>query len=177
MFVLLIFYLCVASSLPIMTYRATLAIHFAHACAWCLFHNFGLGLLLRAQSQSKYIVRHFLKNYHYPPNDNGDGAVQEAFTNWKGIYNLSLCMTYCTSLTSDIFVWLRFRQSIARQSCMEDVYLTQDVDRRGRITLPYAWGCRFLSPWSLTLFDVQTATYRSACMGSTGIIRSPWCFR
>lgn len=94
MFVLLIFYLCVASSLPIMTYRATLAIHFAHACAWCLFHNFGLGLLLRAQSQSKYIVRHFLKNYHYPPNDNGDGAVQEAFTNWKGIYNLSLCMTY-----------------------------------------------------------------------------------
>ena len=95
MFVLLIFYLCVASCLPIMSHRATLVLHFVHACSWCLFHSFGLGHLLRAQSQSKYIVRHFLKNYHYPPHDTGDGAVQEAFTNWKGIYNLSLCMTYC----------------------------------------------------------------------------------
>ncbi|KAI6113557.1 phospholipid methyltransferase-domain-containing protein [Pisolithus croceorrhizus] len=94
MLVLLILYLCVASCLPILSHRTTLVLHFVHACAWCTFHSFGLGLLLRAQSQSKFIVRHFLKNYHYPPNDNGDGAVQEAFTNWKAIYNMSLCMTY-----------------------------------------------------------------------------------
>ncbi|KAL4071616.1 phospholipid methyltransferase-domain-containing protein [Scleroderma yunnanense] len=94
MLVLLVFYLSVASFLPVMSHRATLVLHFAHACVWCIFHSFGLGLLLRAQSRSKYIVRHFLKNYHYPPNDNGGAAVQEAFTNWKGIYNLSMCMTY-----------------------------------------------------------------------------------
>ncbi|KAI6148071.1 phospholipid methyltransferase-domain-containing protein [Pisolithus tinctorius] len=94
MLVLLIFYLCVMSCLPTLSHRTTLMLHFVHACAWCTFHSFGLGLLLRAQSQSKFIVGHFLKNYHYPPNDNGDGAVQEAFTNWKAIYNTSLCMTY-----------------------------------------------------------------------------------
>ncbi|KAH7882066.1 phospholipid methyltransferase-domain-containing protein [Phlebopus sp. FC_14] len=97
MLVLLIFYLVVTSCLPILSHRASLALHFAHACAWCIFHSFGLGLLLRAQSQSKFIVRHFLANYHYPLNDRGDDAVREAFTNWKSIYNLSLCMTY-TSL-------------------------------------------------------------------------------
>ncbi|KAI6103019.1 phospholipid methyltransferase-domain-containing protein [Pisolithus sp. B1] len=94
MLVLLILYLGVASCLPTLSHRTTLVLHFVHACAWCTFHSFGLGLLLRAQSQSKFIVRHFLKNYHYPSNDNGDGAVQEAFTNWKAIYNMSLCMTY-----------------------------------------------------------------------------------
>ncbi|KAI5984623.1 phospholipid methyltransferase-domain-containing protein [Pisolithus albus] len=94
MLVLLIVYLGVASCLPILSHRTTLVLHFVHACVWCTFHSFGLGLLLRAQSRSKFIVRHFLKNYHYPPNDNGDGAVQEAFTNWKAIYNMSLCMTY-----------------------------------------------------------------------------------
>ncbi|KAF8438448.1 phospholipid methyltransferase-domain-containing protein [Boletus edulis BED1] len=94
MLVLLIFYILVASCLPTMSHRTTLALHFAHASAWCIFHSFGLGLLLRAQSQSKFLVRHFLKNYAYPINDNGDGAVQEAFTNWKSLYNMSLCMTY-----------------------------------------------------------------------------------
>ncbi|KAG8215187.1 phospholipid methyltransferase-domain-containing protein [Butyriboletus roseoflavus] len=94
MLVLLIFYILVASSLPIMSHRATLALHFAHASAWCIFHSFGLGLLLQAQSRSKFLVRHFLKNYPYPANDNGDGAVQEAFTNWKSLCNMSLCMTY-----------------------------------------------------------------------------------
>lgn len=94
MLVLLIFYISVASCLPIMSHRATLALHFAHASGWCIFHSVGLGLLLRAQSQSKFLVRHFLKNYTYPVNDNGDCAVQEAFTNWKSLCNMSLCMTY-----------------------------------------------------------------------------------
>ncbi|KAH0833927.1 phospholipid methyltransferase-domain-containing protein [Lanmaoa asiatica] len=94
MLVLLIFYILVASCLPIMSRRATLALHFIHASAWCIFHSFGLGLLLQAQSRSKFLVRHFLKNYPYPVNDNGDSAVQEAFTNWKSLCNMSLCMTY-----------------------------------------------------------------------------------
>ncbi|KAH7911129.1 phospholipid methyltransferase-domain-containing protein [Hygrophoropsis aurantiaca] len=97
MLVLVIFYLMIASVLPTLSYQATLALHFAHACAWAIFHSFGLGLLLRAQSQSKFMVRHFLKHYHYSADDHGQGAVQEAFTNWKSLYNLSLCMTY-TSL-------------------------------------------------------------------------------
>ena len=95
MLVLLLFYISVTPCLPIMSRRATLALHFAHASAWCIFHSFGLGLLLRAQSRFKFLVRHFMKNYAYPVSDNCDGAVQEAFTNWKSLYNMSLCMTYC----------------------------------------------------------------------------------
>ena len=105
MLVLLISYILVASCLPIMSHRATLALHFAHACAWCIFHSFGLGLLLRAQSQSKFLVRHFLKNYPYPVNDKGDGAVQEAFTNWKSLYNMSLCMTYSVYFLCPVLFW------------------------------------------------------------------------
>ncbi|OJT11321.1 Phosphatidylethanolamine N-methyltransferase [Trametes pubescens] len=71
-----------------------LALHGVHALVWCLFHSFGLGLVLRAQSQSKFLVRHYLKHYHYPQGDRGEGAVQEAFRNWKAIYNLSMTMTY-----------------------------------------------------------------------------------
>jgi phosphatidylethanolamine N-methyltransferase len=71
-----------------------LAICFAHAAAWSLIHYIGLGLLLRAQSRNKFLVRHFMRNYHY--SDSGHGAVVEAFANWKAIYNLSMCMTYGT---------------------------------------------------------------------------------
>lgn len=94
MLLLVILYSCAIALLPVLPPKAVIALHFVHACAWCLFHCFGLGLLLRAQSESKFIVRHFLKNYHYPYNDEGTGAIQEAFTNWKSLYNLSLCMTY-----------------------------------------------------------------------------------
>ena len=97
MLLLVIAYPLVLTLLPTLSPRTVIAVHFAHACVWCIFHCFGLGLLLRAQSESKFIVGHFLKNYHYPPNDGGKGAIQEAFTNWKTLYNLSLCMTYSTS--------------------------------------------------------------------------------
>lgn len=110
MLVLLLVYVVLGSSLPVLSYHATLTLHFAHACAWCMFHSFGLGLLLRAQSKSKYLVRHFLKHYHYPSRDHGDGAVQEAFTNWKALYNISLCMTY-TSLTS--LAWKSYTAPVA----------------------------------------------------------------
>ncbi|KAG1732651.1 phospholipid methyltransferase-domain-containing protein [Suillus paluster] len=110
MLVLLLVYVILGSSLPTLSYHATLTLHFAHACAWCIFHSFGLGLLLRAQSKSKFLVRHFLKHYHYPSGDHGDGAVQEAFTNWKSLYNISLCMSY-TSLT--ILAWKSYTAPVA----------------------------------------------------------------
>jgi hypothetical protein len=72
----------------------TLSLYFVHAMAWTLFNTIGLGLLLKAQSERKFLVRHFLKHYHYPANDGGQGAVQEAFSNWKQLYNLSMVMTY-----------------------------------------------------------------------------------
>ncbi|KAJ7270623.1 phospholipid methyltransferase-domain-containing protein [Mycena haematopus] len=92
--VLVVTYSAVISLLPVVSARTALNLHFAHALAWCLFHCFGLGLLLRAQGQSKFLVRHFLKNYYYPASDGDRGAIVEAFANWKAIYNLSLCMSY-----------------------------------------------------------------------------------
>ena len=80
--------------LPPLSTSATLALLAVHTLAWVLFHSFGLGLVLRAQSERKFLVRHFLKHYYYPRNDGGKGAVYEAFSNWKSIYNMSICMTY-----------------------------------------------------------------------------------
>ncbi|TFK90909.1 phosphatidylethanolamine N-methyltransferase [Polyporus arcularius HHB13444] len=91
--VLVLFYAIALTLLP----TGSLTLHFVHAVTWCLFQSFGLGLLLRAQSQHKFLVRHYLKHYHYPQHDRGQGAVQEAFQNWKVIYNLSMCMTYVSS--------------------------------------------------------------------------------
>ncbi|WVQ94949.1 hypothetical protein IAU59_002039 [Kwoniella sp. CBS 9459] len=96
--------------IPPLSPRLALAGHFLHALLWRLFHSYGLGLLLRAQSKSKWLVRHYLKHYHYP----GDGtydeddeidegkakegvvkrATEEAFGNWQVVYNVSLVMTY-----------------------------------------------------------------------------------
>ncbi|KAI0248921.1 phosphatidylethanolamine N-methyltransferase [Lactifluus subvellereus] len=69
-------------------------LQFGHALAWTLFHTLGLGLLLKAQSARKFLVRHFLKHYHYPARDVSRGAVREAFASWKAVYNLSMCMSY-----------------------------------------------------------------------------------
>ncbi|GAC76014.1 hypothetical protein PANT_19c00062 [Moesziomyces antarcticus T-34] len=77
--------------LPSMGRTARLALLFANALAWRTFHSFGLGVALSRQSESKWIVRHFLKHYNYSqPQD----AVFEAFGHWKAIYNTSLVMTY-----------------------------------------------------------------------------------
>ncbi|KDR78306.1 hypothetical protein GALMADRAFT_245423 [Galerina marginata CBS 339.88] len=96
MLVLLIAYGLVISFLPDLSPKSTLVLHFLHALTWCLVHYFGLGLLLRAQSESKFLVRHYLKNYHYDyiQKDGAQNAILEAFSNWKAIYNLSMCMTY-----------------------------------------------------------------------------------
>ena len=94
MLVLIIFYGLAFTLLPTLSPAGTLILHFSHALAWCIIHYFGLGLLLRAQSKHKFLVRHYLKNYHYSKDDDGQSAVAEAFANWKTIYNLSMCMTY-----------------------------------------------------------------------------------
>lgn len=83
--------------LPSMTRGTQIALAFVNALAWRVFHTFGLGLALKAQSEKKWIVRHFLKHYHYE----ADGEpVQDAFRNWKATYNLSLCMSYGESPSS-----------------------------------------------------------------------------
>ncbi|KAI0830308.1 phosphatidylethanolamine N-methyltransferase [Trametes gibbosa] len=94
--VLVIVYAFALTFTPSLSPSSAFALHFVHALAWCLFHSVGLGLLLRAQSQSKFLVRHYLKHYHYPQGDRGQGAVQEAFQNWKTIYNMSTAMTYAS---------------------------------------------------------------------------------
>ena len=78
-----------------------LALHLTHALLWRLFHTFGLGLLLQAQSRSKFVVRHFVKNYYYLPEEEMKAATIEAFDNWKKVYNCSLVMTYSASLLAD----------------------------------------------------------------------------
>ncbi|KAH9943892.1 phosphatidylethanolamine N-methyltransferase [Amylocystis lapponica] len=92
--VLVILYPLMSCLIPSLSRRGSLNLYCVHALAWILFHSFGLGLVLRAQSEKKFLVRHFLKHYHYPQNERGKGAIQEAFSNWKSIYNLSMCMTY-----------------------------------------------------------------------------------
>ena len=90
--------------IPALPSGLSLGAHFLHALAWRLFHSYGLGLLLRAQSKTKWLVRHYLKHYHYPGDNDGDEdsqresvvkrATEEAFGNWQVVYNISLVMTY-----------------------------------------------------------------------------------
>jgi len=95
MMLLIVIYSSAFALLPTSLSPSTLvALHFSHALAWTLFHTFGLGLVLRAQSDSKFLVKHFMKNYHYPHENGGSGAIVEAFGNWKAIYNMSMCMTF-----------------------------------------------------------------------------------
>jgi phosphatidylethanolamine N-methyltransferase len=96
--VLLVLYIAVAAVLPSLPARQTLALHFLHAVLWRCFHSFGLGMLLREQSKRKYIVRYFMSHYYYPEGYVRQGALEEAFTNWKSLYNMSVCMTYGTLL-------------------------------------------------------------------------------
>ncbi|KAF8636076.1 hypothetical protein AX17_003783 [Amanita inopinata Kibby_2008] len=107
MLVLIIAYGIGISFMPRLSDRAMLAAHFLHAFIWLMVHYVGLGLLLRKQSRNKFLVRHFVKNYHYSQNDGGKGAIIEAFTNWKVIYNLTLCMTYvsCIGLVSKTYLY------------------------------------------------------------------------
>ncbi|KAL5478753.1 CHO2 [Sanghuangporus weigelae] len=93
---LVVFYAVVFTLLPPLSTNSRVALHFTHALLWRIYHTFVLGSLLKAQSNSKFLVRHYLKHYYYPDSmlASGQGAVQDAFTNWKALYNLSMLMTY-----------------------------------------------------------------------------------
>jgi len=96
----------ITTLVPALPNNLALSAHFAHALAWRLFHSYGLGMLLRAQSKGKWLVRHYLKHYHYPgeavPGEEHGSeresvvkrATEEAFGNWQVGYNISLVMTY-----------------------------------------------------------------------------------
>ncbi|EIM80188.1 uncharacterized protein STEHIDRAFT_126160 [Stereum hirsutum FP-91666 SS1] len=141
MLILLLSYTSLLFFLP-SSPSSSIVLHATHALAWCLFHSFGLGSVLRAQSEGKFLVRHYLKHYHYPTSGAGrryggkegrlgegiyaegrhgegrhghgharddgagEGAVREAFMNWKVVYNLSMCMTYASFLG---LVWNTYR--------------------------------------------------------------------
>ena len=103
-FALAVFYLVAAVGLTLLSLRAQLVALFINALAWRIIHTFGLGSILKAQSERKWMVRHYLsesratslglqltryvEHYHYE--STGYGAVEEAFSNWKGIYNISV---------------------------------------------------------------------------------------
>lgn len=92
--VLLVAYVTVITLLPPLSTQQYLVLHFAHALLWRFFHSFGLGFLLREQSRRKYMVQHFMSRYYYPKGEIGQAALEEAFVNWKSLYNMSVCMTY-----------------------------------------------------------------------------------
>ncbi|SCV73024.1 BQ2448_6949 [Microbotryum intermedium] len=92
-FLLVVFYGAVGFFMPSLGSKAQISLAFVHTLAWRCFHSFGLGLALKAQSERKWIVRHFLKHYHYEMEGE---AVDDAFKNWKATYNMSLCMSYGT---------------------------------------------------------------------------------
>lgn len=107
MLVLIVTYGLAISFIPRLSDKATLVAHFIHTFSWLIIHYVGLGLLLKAQSENKFLVRHFVKHYYYSPNDGGKGAITEAFNNWKVIYNLTLCMTYvsCVGLVNNTYLY------------------------------------------------------------------------
>ena len=90
-FALVVFYGCWSFILPALGLSTQITLAFTNALLWRIFHTVGLGLALKYQSEHKWIVRHFLKHYHYEAEG---GAVEDAFVNWKATYNLSLCMSY-----------------------------------------------------------------------------------
>lgn len=89
--IIAVFYALVPNLLPRLGPTSSLVVFYLNALFWRLFHSFGLGALLHAQSNNKWMVRHYLKHYVY---DHSIDAVYAAFSNWKVIYNTSLVMTY-----------------------------------------------------------------------------------
>ncbi|THH03995.1 hypothetical protein EW145_g5845 [Phellinidium pouzarii] len=137
MLCLAIAYAITFAFLPPLSTRNIFALHFIHALLWRLYHTFVLGSLLKAQSNSKFLVRHFLKHYHYSDSslESGRGAVQEAFTNWKALYNLSMFMTYVS------FVGLAWKTYEFPQEWIAGNHLLRHTFG-GFLILLHAWAAR-----------------------------------
>ncbi|KAI9596887.1 phospholipid methyltransferase-domain-containing protein [Syncephalis fuscata] len=60
----------------------------AFAPVWRFLHTYGLGWVLWRQNTDKWWVRRRIME---------GGSAREAFTSWKRVYNLTLCMTYISS--------------------------------------------------------------------------------
>jgi phosphatidylethanolamine N-methyltransferase len=93
--------ICVLPSI-LTTPRSLLIAHFFHALVWRVYYSLILGWILKAQSDEKWLVQHYLTRYHYPSNDHREGAVKEAFENWKQMYNLGQIMCYRKSLSFSV---------------------------------------------------------------------------
>eukprot|EP01104_Vermistella_antarctica_P009439 TRINITY_DN242_c1_g1_i1.p1 TRINITY_DN242_c1_g1~~TRINITY_DN242_c1_g1_i1.p1 ORF type:complete len:800 (-),score=263.30 TRINITY_DN242_c1_g1_i1:68-2323(-) len=66
------------------------AVYVAHAILWRLVHSFGLGLVLHFQSLDNDWIRAYLER---------GLTKQEAFENWKRVYNMSLTVTWAAFIT------------------------------------------------------------------------------
>lgn len=163
MLVLIVFYGLAFVFLPVFSQRTSMVVHFAHALVWCIIHYFGLGLLLRAQGDHKFLVRHYLKNYHYDyaQSDRGQNAVIEAFANWKTLFNLSMCMTYVSVIG---VAWKAY--SLPNNWTVGNELL--------RHTLGLVRALRYLArcctDWLRESVDSDWAT----CLGHDGVVRGAW---
>jgi phosphatidylethanolamine N-methyltransferase len=62
-----------------------------HAALWRIWYTVGLGVILKQQSNNKMWTRHFLKY--------GED-IAEAWRQWKGLYHISMSMSYATLLAA-----------------------------------------------------------------------------
>ncbi|KAL1922139.1 uncharacterized protein VTP21DRAFT_10781 [Calcarisporiella thermophila] len=87
---MIIFY---STVIPLFLMRGSQAWLFVigQALFWRIFHSYILGAVLLVQSRSKHFTKHYIK-YGFTP--------QDAFQNWKVIYNLSNCMTYVSFIVA-----------------------------------------------------------------------------
>lgn len=72
-----------------------LILNVLHAVAWRIFHSFVLGFILKAQSENKWLIKHYLKYYAH---SDANEAKKCAFDAFKRVYNLSLIMVYVSYL-------------------------------------------------------------------------------
>ena len=158
----------VSTLVPALPTGLALTAHFLHALAWRVFHSYGLGLLLRAQSKSKWLVRHYLKHYHYP-GEVGDAddkdresvvkrATEEAFGNWQVGYNISLVMTYGELTLSHFICWAHV--SLVCQPRLEDVQPAVGLDCQRHHASSRSWLCK--SPHVRALAEL-TARHSLRC--------------
>lgn len=164
---------------PPLPHHLGLTMHFLHALSWRIFHSFGLGLLLRAQSKSKWYVRHYLKHYHYPT-DEAEGlqkegvvkrATEEAFRNWQVGYNISLVMTYGTS-PDGFMLHSTNGISVIRGSRLEDLSPAHGLDRERHDASSRAWFRKRFQPLHPAKLADESGPDQPAHLGCRLLIRS-----